>query len=161
MKITFFIIWICLGLYMLYPNTAMPMWLPEALKSNEPADTETINRQSFFTNLKRAEIIEHFDKNFVGLINYRLNYPPEESNTWIRDLTPSSFLEEIVHPLKQSIYINGFTPTKPTEQINRGDAHYETKVTIHYFPGGIVTRLTIWLMLGLVSYRLIREYAEI
>lgn len=161
MKIIFLIIWIVLGLYMLYPNTAMPMWLPEALKSNEPADTETINRQSFFTNMNRAEIMDHFDKNFVGLANYKLNYPPEESNTWIRELTPSSYMEEIVHPLKQSLYINGFTPTKPTEQINRGGVHYDTKVTIHYFPSGIITRLTVWFGLGLVSWFLVREYAKV
>lgn len=161
MKVLFFIIWILLGLYMLYPNTAAPMWLPESLKSNEPADTETINRQSFFTNIKRDEIMTHFDKNFVGLINYRLNYPPEEANTWVRDLTPSSFLEEIVHPLKQSLFINGFTPSKPTEQINRNNVHYETKITLHYFPGDIITRTTVWLMLGLVSYQLMREYAKV
>lgn len=146
---------------MLYPNTAMPSSLPDSYKSNEPSDTETINRQAYFTNMKRAEIMNFYDKNFVGLLNYRLNYPPEEAGTWIRELTQSSFMEEIVHPLKQSFYINGFTPTKPTEQINRNGIHYDTRVTFHYYPSGIVTRLTVWLMLGLVSYRLMKEYAEI
>ena len=139
----------------------MPQTLPDALRSLEPADTETPNRQAYFTNLTREQIMDYYKQNFSGILSYRLNYPPEEAQSLIRDQTQSSFLEEIVHFGKQSLYINGFVPTKATEQINRNGVHYTTKVTVRYVPSGYVTRLTVLLLGYLVTWQLAKAYGKV
>ncbi len=149
------------SMYLLYPDGKMPQTLPDSLKSLEPADTETVNRQAYFTNLTREQIMDFYKRNFVGILSYRLNYPPEEAQSLIRDQTQSSFLEEIVHFGKQSLFINGFVPTKPTEQININGVHYTTKVTVRYVPSGLITRLTTLLLLSLVTLSLVRTYGKI
>lgn len=161
MKYLFVIVWLFCAVYLLYPDSRMPQTLPDSLRSVEPADTETVNRQAFYTNLTREQIMDFYKRNFAGIINYRLNYPHEEAATLIRDQTPSSFLEEIVHFGKQSLYINGFVPTKPTEQININGVHYTTKVTVRYVPSGYITRLTTLLLLSLVTLSLVRAYGKI
>ena len=100
--------------------------------------------------------MDFYKRNFVGVLSFRLNYPPEEAQSLIRDQTQSNFLEEIVHFGKQSLYINGFVPTKATEQINRNGVHYTTKVTVRYIPSGYVTRLTTLLLLSLVTLSLVK-----
>ncbi len=146
---------------MLYPDSKMPQTLPDSLRSQEPADTETPNRQAYFTNLTREQIMDFYERNFKGVLSYRLNYPPEEAQSLIRDQTQSSFLEEIVHFGKQSLYINGFVPTKATEQINRNGVHYTTKVTVRYVPSGYIARLTVLLLGYLVTWVLVKEYGKI
>ena len=105
--------------------------------------------------------MDFYRRNFVGILSYRLNYPPEEAQALIRDQTKSSFLEEIVHFGKQSLYINGFVPTKATEQINRNGVHYTTKVTVRYIPSGYVTRMTTLFFLSIVTWLLVKAYGKI
>lgn len=161
MKYLFAILFVLAAGYLFYPDSSFPPPLPNSLRSEEPADTETINRQSYFTNMTRDQIMAFYGQNFTGLLTYRLNYPPEEAQTLIRDQTRSSFLEEIVHFGKQSLFINGFVPTKPTEQINHNGVHYTTKVTVRYLPSGYFSRLTVLLLLSLVTFRLFKEYGQI
>lgn len=87
-----------------------------------------------------------------------LNYPPEEAQTLIRDQTQSSFLEEIVHPGRESLFINGYVPIKPEEQINREGKHYTNKITVRYIPSSSIPRLTMLAMMVVVIYLLSREY---
>lgn len=161
MKIILAIIWLFCAVYFLYPDSKFPQDLPNSRRSFEPADTETPNRKAFFTNMTREQIMDFYRRNFVGVLGYRLNYPPEEAQSLIRDQTQSSFLEEIVHFGKQSLYINGFVPTKPTEQININGVHYTIKVTVRHVPSGYITRLTTLLLLSLVTLSLVRAYGKI
>ncbi|KKU28442.1 MAG: hypothetical protein UX80_C0002G0073 [Candidatus Amesbacteria bacterium GW2011_GWA2_47_11b] len=155
------IIVILLSLYLLLPAPKFPDSPPGSLQSNEPADTETIYRQAYYTNLTRPEIMDYYDQAFRGPIQYRLNLPPEDSFTVIRDQTKSSFLEQIVHPLRETLYINAFVPTKPTEQINIDGVHYFNKVTIHYLPSHPVSRLTVLALSSLLFLWLIKEYSHV
>lgn len=161
MKIFLAIIWLFCVAYLLYPDSSFPHDLPNSLKSFEPADTESLNRKAYFTNMTREQIMDFYKRNFVGILSYRLNYPPEEAQSLIRDQTQSSFLEEIVHFGKQSLYINGFVPTKPTEQININSVHYTTKVTVRYVPSEYIIRLTTLLLLSLVTLSLVRAYGKV
>ena len=128
--------------YLLSPVPGFPSPPPESLVSREPADTESIYRQAFYTNLSREEIINYYKTQF-GLPFIRLIIPPEDTQTVIRDQARSSWLEELIHPLKDSLYVNGFYPTKPTEQINIDGVHYQAKIIIRYIPSHPKTRLTV------------------
>ena len=163
MKLTKFIaLSFCIfaALYLVWPVPGFPPPPPGSLTSFAPADTETIYRNSYYTNYSRAEIINYYKSQFKWPF-FRLNHPPEESQTLVREQTQTSWLEELVHPLKDSLYINGFYPTKPTEQLNIGKVHYQARITLHYFPSHPVTRLTVLLMASLSAYLLIKEYAKI
>jgi hypothetical protein len=104
--------------YLLLPAPAEPPPLPESTKSNLPGDTVEIpHLYAYFTNLSREEVMafyqEHYSRSrFINLPlpSLKLNHPPEYTWVVIRDTEPSSYLEEIVHPFRESFYINGYEP---------------------------------------------------
>ncbi len=155
------ILLVFISIYLALPPSKFPDVPPGSIQSNEPADTETIYRRAYYTNLTRQEIMEYYDRNFKNLIQYRLNLPPEDGASVIRDQTRSSFLEQIVHPWKSSLYINTFVPTKPTEQININKIHYLNKVTLRLVPSHPVSGLTVLLLTAIGFYWLMREYAHV
>src|SRR3990170_2036914 len=111
-------------LYLALPTPDFPLPPEGALQSQEPADTETLLRRAYFTNLTRQEVLDHYQEQFdsssflnIPVPTFRLNYPPEEAQTIIRDQTRSKFLEEIVHPMRESMFINGFEPKDPKDTI--------------------------------------------
>lgn len=143
--------------YLLLPEPKFPQAPPNTFKSNEPADTESIYRQAYYTNMSRQEIMDYYYRSMGGW-GIRLVLPPEDSYTVIRDQARSSYLEEVVHPVREAMYINAFVPTKPAEQIDIGGVHYLNKLTIHYIPSSPTTRLTTLVGTLLVSYWLLKAY---
>ena len=115
-KIIFILFSIVFLAYSFLPNLGFPDPPPDALQSKEPADSENLNvRRAYFTDYMREEVMAHYrnqmeKSQFLGLPlpTYRLNYPPEEAQRIIREQTRSVFLEEIVHPFRESLYVNGF-----------------------------------------------------
>ena len=148
------------AVYLLWPTPGFPPPPAGVLVSIEPADTETVYRRAYYTHLTRDEIISYY-KSVWSWPFIRLITPPEDAQTVIRDQTRSSWLEEFVHPLKDSLYVNGFYPTKPTEQINIDSVHWEGKITLHYFPSHPITRLMVLALAAFAAYLLIHEYAQI
>jgi hypothetical protein len=151
--------------YLALPNPPFPLPPEDCLQSDEPADTETPLRRAYFTNLTREEVISHYQKQLERAIvfnlflpTYRLNYPPEEAGTIIRDQTRSTFLEEIVHPLRESIYINGFKPSEAKDAIFIGGRPWEQKIIIKYVPSKIYVRLGIALLTIIMIYLLSKEW---
>jgi len=126
-------------------------------QSTEPADTETPLRRGYYTNATRQEVIEHYQSEFKG---YRLNYPPEEAQTIIRDQTKSTFLEEIVHPLRESIYINGFEPTDPQYAIVIKGTPWRQKVIVRYVRSNLLARLLVVALSGVAAVLLIKQWAK-
>lgn len=149
------------AVYLLLPDSSFPPPPPDALVSYEPADTESIYRRSYYSNYSRAEIMDYYKKTYSPKSLFRLNYPPEDSQIYIRDLTQSSWLEELVHPGRDSIYINGFYPTKPTEQINIKGVRYQNKIIVRQIPTSIFSRLTTLFLAFIAIYFLAREYAKV
>jgi hypothetical protein len=162
LKISFISIYLIAVTYILLPAPAFPPEPKASLRSNEPGDMESIYRRAYYTNYSRSEILKYYSQAFkIPGIQYLLNYPPEQAYPLIRDQTNSSWLQEVVHPLRESLYINGFYPTKPTEQINIGGVHYINKITVRYVPSHPVTRLTVLLLASICCYWLYKEYVKI
>lgn len=146
--------------YLLLPSPSFPDAPPNSLQSNEPADTESIYRRAYFTNLSRDELISFYKKQF-GNWSIEQVLPPEDAQTLIRDQTRSSYLEELVHPARESLYVNAFVPTLPTDEINISGQHYLNKVTIRYVPSDTIARLTGLLLAAMVIYFLAYEYGVV
>lgn len=160
MKILALLLCTFAALYLIWPVPGFPQPPSGSFVSNEPADTESIYRKAYYTNLSRAEIIEYYKGQWQWPF-IRLIIPPEEAQTVVRDQTRSSWLEEFVHPGKDSLYVNGFYPTKPTEQINIDGIHYQAKITARYIPSHPVTRFTVLALAAVSTYLLIKEYVKI
>jgi hypothetical protein len=150
---------LCLYVYPSSPDFPKP---PDSfVQSDEPADVETPLRRGYYTDMNRDEVINYYKKEFnkgFNIYTPRLNYPPEDSPLLIRDQTKTSYLEEIVHPLRESIYINGFEPkTEQYAQFFKG-VRYNQKVIVRYVPSPVWIRISVLVATGLVSYFLILEY---
>ena len=136
--------------YIIYQTPNIPDALDDSIRSYEPADVESDLRRGYYTNYGRSETLFHYQKKFIlfkklpnSIFNFRLNYPPEESQWLIRDQTRSTFLEEIVHPMRESIYISGFEPQKDKDKIIIDGVSWRQKVIIRYVQSTIIARIAI------------------
>lgn len=161
LKLFFFLISIFLLIYILPKSPEFPQPPAGAVQSFEPADVENTLRRGYYTNLNREEVISHYKNEFNKGFNVytpRLNYPPEDAPVFIRDQTKSTFLEEIVHPLRESIYINGFEPkSEEYAQYYKG-IRYNQRIIIRYIPSSNLNRIIILALTLVVSLLLMREY---
>lgn len=149
------------AVYLLLPSPVFPEPPPGALRSSEPGDMESVYRRAYYTNLSRSEVLSHYSAQFSAYLpQLLLNYPPEEAFTLVRDQTKSSWLQELVHPGRESLYVNGFYPTKPTEQININGIHYVNKITVRYIPSHPVGRITVLALAVICGYLLFKEYGR-
>jgi len=155
MKVIYLILSLSFLIYIVLPGPNFPEPLPDALKSTEGADIETPLRRGYFTNATREEVMEHYFNQFRG---YRLNYPPEESGTIIRDQTHSTFLEEIVHPLRESLYISGYEPKDTGEVLTVGGLPWRQKVIVKYVPSSLIIRIVVSLLIIVSWPVVIREW---
>lgn len=138
--------------YVALPSPGFPAQLPNSLKSNEPADVESPLRRAYFTDMSRQEVLNWYTFQFktsgfmnLSLPTYLLNYPPEESGTIIRDQTRSTFLQEIVHPFRETLYVNGYEP-KPDDNENKiviNGTPFRQKIIVRYVPTNTFLRLLV------------------
>jgi hypothetical protein len=152
--------------YLALPNQDYPNPPPHSLQSNEPADSENLDvRRAYFVNNNREEVVSYYQGQidtsvFLGipLPTYRLNYPPEESQTIIRDQTRSSYLEEIVHPFRESVFVNGFFPGSEKDTIHIEGKYWVQKVTVRYVSSGILARVIIGVLTIVLIVILLKEW---
>lgn len=146
-------------LYILKPSPQFPSPPPGAVQSMEEADTESSLRRAYFTNYTREQVIAHYKNQFrLKNLTLELNYPPEDAQTLIRDQTKSYYLEELVHPFRESLYINGFVPQVAKDDIWYKGIHYQEKITIKYVPSNLISKLFMGaLTLGIILW-MIKEY---
>lgn len=141
------------------PFKDFPAPPPGAKQSMEDADTETPLRRAYFTNYTRQQVIAHYKNQFrMKDLTLELNYPPEDAQTLIRDQTRSYYLEELVHPFRESLYINGFVPQKPQDDIWYKGVHYEEKITIKYVPSSLIVRILFASLTLVIMAWMIYEY---
>ncbi len=136
--------------YLISPVPSLPD-LDNGIKSNLPGDTEQItNVSGYFTNMSRDQVIGFYKKHYQGIFRINLNHPPEKAKEIIVDTIPSYYLEELVLPFKESLYINGFewekdVFTKPEKRIKNKifyqNQEFSAKITIRRFPVPIFNRL--------------------
>lgn len=143
-------------LYLFLPNPDFPKAPPDSVQSREPADTETPLRRAYFTNFTRQEVLDWYRTQFG--YGYLLNYPPEDAQTIIRDQTRSTFLQEVVHPFRESIYINGFEPKDPEDAINIDGVPWRQKIIVRFVPSNIIIRVSIGLTTLVLLFFLAREW---
>lgn len=166
-KFSFFHIFaLLLLLYMVWPGPSKisnfkP--LPSSFKSQLEGDTIQIpNVSAYFSDNFREFVVPFYSKNFQNNTHLpfrplRLNHPPEYSWISIKKHTDSTYIEELVYPLRDSLYVNGFEPfysdgtpkfwgsTKFTE----GNQEYYTKTTLRFYPSKLIVRILVWL--GIVT----------
>jgi len=151
--------------YLLLPPPAEPPPLPNSFKSIEPGDTVEIpGLFAYYTNMSREDVVYFYQKYFsrsallgIPLLTYRLNHPPEYAWVVIRDTAHSSFLEELVHPFRESWYINGYEPAndpfvKSGQKLGNfkfGEKEYTVKVTVLKKESNPLSRVIIF---GLVVF---------
>lgn len=143
--------------YSLYPNAKFPLPPEDSLQSAEQADTEISTRRAYFTDFGREEVIALYKSQFSYLPTLRLNYPPEDAQTLIRDQTRSAYLEELVHPFRESIFINGFVPKEAKDEIWYRGVHFEEKITIRYYSSNPVVRTAVLLVTMALLWFLLKE----
>lgn len=165
MLIAFSIVFI---IYLSLPAPGLPSIPPDSVQSPQPADTAFLLRPAYFTNLERQQVIGYY-KNFfshssflnIYLFTYQLNYPPEESSFLVRSHIQSSYLEEIIHPFRESIFINGFYPTRSQDGIWHDGKYFKGKVTIKYITSPFLVRIVLGIsalyMALIVTRELIRS----
>ncbi len=152
--------------------------LPSAVKSIEPGDTVQVkNVSAYYTDMPRKEAVDFYFNYFsrspflnIPLITYKLNHPPERIREVLRATQQSTFVEEIVHPLRESVFINGFewnndpfTPSKSREQniIVVDGKTYQFKVTIFYQKSAVWIRLIIFYLATGLGYLLAKEGSKL
>ena len=143
-KVIFVLFGIALMVYLAWPAPQFPKPLSDFYTSTEPADKETPLRRGYYTNLTRDQIVNHYASEFNW--GERLNYPPEEAQTIIRDQTKATYLEEIVHPMRESIYIAGNVVQSDKDPFEINSNKFRQKVIVKYVGSNIFVRLGIGIL---------------
>ncbi len=159
--------------YLLWPgpgNVTEFSQLPNALKSDEPGDTlENPQRAAFFSDNFRDSVMSFYISDYQRL-NYlpfgpiRINYPPEYAYTAVKDQILSTYLEELVYPMKSSLFINGFEPFyedgtpkyKGATTIEIKGTVFATKTTLRFYPSSILVKIIVWIGVTAGLYWLIK-----
>lgn len=168
LKVLYILITAVFLVYLALPSPNYPSPPPDSLQSNEPGDTEDPLRRAYFTDKTREEVMSHYTKEFSSLpsINfdiptYRLNYPPEEAQIIIKDQTRSTFLEEIVHPFRESFYVNGFKPSSEKDTIYIADRVWHQKITVKYVPSDPLPRVLVGAASSILIWILFFEWKKV
>lgn len=174
MKQAFKIIYVLLSLsfllYLILPLSGFPEKQETSMQSSEPADTETPLRRGYYANADRASVIGYYRNEFAKteifgrefkLFSFRLNYPPEESQVLIRDQNRSTYLEEIVHPFRQSLFISGFEPKYDKDAIIVDGMNYQQKLVIKLVVSNVFIRIFLGLLSMILLYFNIKMWANL
>ena len=153
--------------YLAIPGPTFPTPPSDASISHEPGDTEDPLRRAYFTNFTREEVMANYKNQFekstlfgFKIPTYRLNYAPEEAQSIIRDQTRSTFLEEVVHPFRESVFINGFEPKEAKDAVVINAVQWRQKITVRFVPSGLIVRLVVGLLTVIMVFVLFRDFTN-
>lgn len=164
-------------MYFLAPSPSTPN-LANDLQSDEPGDTwQHPDQKAFFTDLNRSMVMADLQNKFsVRLQNfvfpsYRLNYRPENVGTLVRDQLRSYYLEEIVYPMRESLFVSGWEPRnspiykgyfdKDKPKIIIGGREYLSKVTLRPVRSHPSSRILVWTLCFPAAYLIYLSYKSI
>jgi hypothetical protein len=149
--------------------------LPDSFKSTLSGDTTQIpNVSAYFSNHFRNYATDFYKKNYQQ--NFRfptepiiINHAPERAWIAIKKHTDSTYLEEYVYPMRDSLYVNGLeffyedgTPRFwGSSLFNEGGKNWYTKVTLRYYPSNIFIRIIVWFASVLSIVFLFRLYKKV
>jgi len=159
--LTVFAIYLIGFIYLTLPSPIYPD-VAGGARSDEPGDTwQNPHQKGFYTNEDRATVLADIQGQYVikflglTLPTYRLNYRPEEAQTLVRDQLQSYYLEEIVYPFRESIFVNGWEPkkspiyakvllAKDIPEISLHGIAYNAKITLTQTHSPVWARLLVW-----------------
>ncbi|OGE29002.1 hypothetical protein A2867_03505 [Candidatus Daviesbacteria bacterium RIFCSPHIGHO2_01_FULL_40_11] len=132
--------------------------LPSSDKSTLEGDTIQVpNVAGYFSNNFRDFVVPFYSKVYQDLNRFpfpplRLNRPPEYSWIAIKKHTDSTYLEELVYPLRDSLFVNGFEPFYSDGQpkfwgatkVDVNGHSWYTKTTLRYYPSKTIVRIIVW-----------------
>lgn len=164
--------------YLILPSPKNFPDLPGAVKSIEPGDTvQVAGVSAYYTDMPRKQAVDfyfqYFSKSpFLGipLITYKLNHPPERIREVLRDTQQSTFVEELVHPLRESVFVSGFEWNNDPFTYSKAriknilivnSKTYQFKVTLYYQESKTWQRLMIFYLTVGISYLLLREIKKV
>lgn len=123
-------------IYLSLPTPPVPS-LPQATLSQEPGDTyQNPDQTAYFTDWQRSQVLTYLQDAFslnlfnLHLPSYRLNYRPEEADIYIRKHIDSYYLEEIVHPLRQSLFVHGWNPSQAPQNRHLPQSELQKKLIV-------------------------------
>lgn len=159
-------IWLSLGLiftlYLIIPEPQLPPKdLPDSPKSDLNDDTRHMeNVIAYYTNRYRADVMPYYLDQMdnspllnLHLPNIVINHPPEYAETVYFDTKQSYYLEEIIHPFKSSLFVNGyewendvFTSKASRKQYVQEfeGVVYNSKVTLRWVNSNPLARIAIF-----------------
>ncbi len=151
-----------LGLiYLTLPAPKLPD-LSDSFRSQESGDTwQHPDQKAFYTQKSRSSVLKEiqtpFSLSLLGLTlpSFRLNYPPEEAQTLVRDQTVSTYLEEIVHPLRESLFVNGNEPENAPKIRASHEVegrYYFSKITLRPVYSALPSRFLLWTLIFPASF---------
>ncbi len=166
MKYLFISFSVLLLVYMLWPGpTSISQFypLPNSAKSTLSGDTVQIpNVSAYFSNLFRNFVVPFYSKNYQQAFHFpfpplEITHPPEYSWVVIKNPTDTTFLQELVYPLRNSLYINGLEMFRPdgtpifwgAPELKENGIIWYTKTTLRFYTSNILTRIIVWM--GIVS----------
>ena len=162
LKILIAVVYLLGVFYLITPEPIIPN-LKGALKSTEPGDTVQMpGVWAYYTDLSRREAIDFYKEAYsrswflnLPLPTYILNHPPEYARETIKDTLKTNFYEELVHPLKESLFISGWIPKedkvylaqhkkKPVVSFLVEGREYPAKITLYHVVSPWWARLLVW-----------------
>lgn len=160
-------------IYMLWPGPGKISDFTPLLssdKSDLPGDTVQVpNVAGYFSDNYREFVMQFFLTDYQKKSRFpfppiRLNRPPEYSWKVIKKHTDNTYLEELVYPLRDSLYIAGLEPFYSDGQPKfwgsskldfLGHTWY-TKTTLRFFPSRTTVRILVWVGIITSLYLLFR-----
>ena len=140
--------------------------LPNSYKSNLEGDTIQVpNVAAYFSNNFRNFVVNYYLSDYQKKVWFpftplKLNHPPEFAWNAIKKHTDATYLEELVYPLRDSLYINGFEPFYEDGtpkfwgafKLDGGDNLWYTKTTLRFYPSSIAVRILVWIGISAAIY---------
>lgn len=160
-------------IYMLWPGPSKIdqfAALPSSEKSKLEGDTIQIpNVSAYFSNNFRDFAVPFYSGYYQNVTKFpfppmQLNHPPEFSWTAIKKHTDSTYLVELVYPLRDSLYVNGFEPFYENGEpkywgaikFEEGKNIWFTKTTLRFYPSPIWAKLLTWFGITLSLFLIYR-----
>jgi len=172
-------IYLAVLFYLLIPSGQIPP-LPNSYRSIEPGDNGGVKGIVFayYTNLSREEIRSFYWQAYahstlfnIPIPTYLLNHPPEYALQTIIDTIHSNSFEELVQPLRQSLYISGWEPAldkkyqkndpKAVKIYQFDGQDYKKKVILYQIKSPIGTRLLIYHLVWLLTFVLYKSTRKV
>ena len=158
-----------LGIVYLWPSAPATPDLTPATRSAEPGDTwQHPDQKGFYSNLSRSEVISQMQSKYsltifgLKIPSFRLNYRPEDAFALVRDQTKSNYLEEIVYPMRDSLFVNGWEPANapvyantPKDMIPKlfyENVAYLNKITLKPNHSSLAFRIIVWTLIFPATY---------